>query len=298
MDNCDCIIVNYNAGLFLLDSVKSAFSSGVNMVIVVDNNSEDESLDILREELKGKALVIIKNKINLGFSAACNIGINASHAEYKLFLNPDCILDKYALERMLDYLKKSDSIGMVGGFLCNMDGTEQSGGRRNFPTPKTALIRIFKLNKLFPNYLSDFSLHTQNRPDKPIFVDAISGSCMLVKQKAIANVGLWDEAYFLHCEDLDWCMRFQLKEWKIAFVPDAIVRHVKGGCSRRRPFFVEWHKHKGMLRFYKKFFYDKYPKLLSFVVIMGIYGNLLITFLIKGITFHMKKLGIEFAADV
>ena len=86
------------------------------------------------------------------------------------------------------------------------------------------------------------------RGDYPIEVEANSGACMLVKREAMVDVGLWDEGYFLHCEDLDWCMRFRQKGWKILFVPDARISHALGACSQSRRVFVEWHKHRGMLR--------------------------------------------------
>ena len=77
---------------------------------------------------------------------------------------------------------------------------------------------------------------------------------MLVTREAMQEVGEWDEGYFLHCEDLDWCMRFRQKGWKILFVPSSRIEHALGVCSKSRPIFVEWHKHKGMMRFYRKFF--------------------------------------------
>lgn len=82
---------------------------------------------------------------------------------------------------------------------------------------------------------------------------------------------MWDEGYFLHCEDLDWCMRFRLKSWRVVFVPDAKVIHVWGACSRSRPFFVEWHKHHGMLRFYNKFFRKQYSGPLWWLVVLGVW---------------------------
>lgn len=163
---------------------------------------------------------------------------------------------------------------MVGGFLSNPDGTEQPGGRRVFPTPKRAFMRAFGFSRLvnfFPETFSDFLLHKEALPIEPVAIEAISGACMLVKREAIEDVGIWDEGYFLHCEDLDWCMRFKLKGWKIMFVPDAKVIHIWGACSRSRPFFVEWHKHRGMLRFYRKFFHHQYPNLLWGLVVVGVW---------------------------
>src|SRR3546814_512653 len=94
---------------------------------------------------------------------------------------------------------------------------------------------------------------------------------MLVKRQAVEDVGLCDEGYFLHCEDLDWCMRFRQKGWKILFVPSAHISHALGACSRSRPIFVEWHKHKGMMRFYRKFFRHQYPGLLMGLVTAGVW---------------------------
>lgn len=102
-------------------------------------------------------------------------------------------------------------------------------------------------------------------------IEAISGACMLVREAAIDEVGLLDEGYFMHCEDLDWCMRFRKAGWAVLFVPDAHVIHEKGTCSVSRPFFVEWHKHRGMIRFYRQHFSHQYPGVLMLMVILGVW---------------------------
>lgn len=273
--DCDVIIVNYNAGELLLASVGSAFAAGASRVIVVDNNSHDDSLvQLERIHPAGDSLQIVRNTANLGFAVACNQGARLSAAPNVFFLNPDTELATNAMDRMLQALRSSPEIGMVGGFLCNPDGSEQAGGRRVFPTPRRAFMRAFglsRLSTLFPSLLSDFLLHKEPLPSAPTVVEAISGACMLVKREAIESVGLWDEDYFLHCEDLDWCMRFHQAGWRVLFVPDARVMHVFGGCSRDRPYFVEWHKHLGFLRFYRKFFRGKYPAILWISVVMGVW---------------------------
>ncbi len=274
MHNCDVIVVNYNAGELIADCVASALSEGAMRVIVVDNASHDGSLAHLDTFLADKRLSIIRNERNLGFAAACNVGAKVSGADALLFLNPDCVLMAGALRGMMDALLSDAATGMVGGFLCNPDGSEQPGGRRVFPTPRRAFIRAFGLSRLsglFPNFCADFLLHREPLPAEPVAVEAISGACMLVKRKALELVGLWDEGYFLHCEDLDWCMRFKLKQWRVVFVPQAQVIHAKGSCSRDRPFFVEWHKHYGMVRFYKKFFKAHCSEGLWRCVVVGVW---------------------------
>jgi GT2 family glycosyltransferase len=130
---------------------------------------------------------------------------------------------------------------------------------------------LSRLADRWPKLFFDFHLHEQPLPDRPIEVEAISGACMLVRREAVADVGGWDENYFLHCEDLDWCMRFRQKGWKIVFVPSARVTHAQGACSRKRPVFVEWHKHRGMMRFYRKHFRHQYPGLLMGLVATGVW---------------------------
>ncbi len=274
MRDCDAVIVNYNAGTLLTESVQSVLAEGARHVFVVDNDSHDESLAYLEAFISNDCVRIIRNSKNLGFAAACNIGAQASDADALLFLNPDSVLAPGALCILIEALESNSSIGMVGGLLCNPDGTEQPGGRRVFPTPRRAFARAFgfsHLGKWFPSLFSDFLLHKEPLPLRPLPVEAISGACMLVKREALENVGLWDDGYFLHCEDLDWCMRFHLNNWLVMFVPDARVIHVWAACSRSRPFFVEWHKHCGMVRFYSKFFKKQYPGLLWWLVVLGVW---------------------------
>lgn len=271
------VIVNYNAGQFLTACIDSALAqvSQVSEVLVVDNASTDLSLELCAvhfpEEPK---LKIVRNTANLGFAAACNIGITRATGAYVLFLNPDCVLSAGSLQRMVQVLEINPDVGMVGGLLINEDGTEQAGGRRAAPTPWRSFVRAFGLYRFaeyWPRLFFDFHLHKQALPDHPIEVEAISGALMLVRREAIEDVGLWDEGYFLHCEDFDWCMRFRQKGWKILFVPAAPVMHHKGICSRSRPIFVEWHKHKGMMRFYRKFFRHQYPGVLMWLVALGVW---------------------------
>ncbi|MGB5217978.1 MAG: glycosyltransferase family 2 protein [Smithella sp.] len=277
MRNVSAIIVNYNAGPLLKESFNMLLgSASVAKVFVVDNGSTDHSMDEMDQlaALQSR-LICIRNSKNLGFARACNIGVEAAgNCEYLLFLNPDCLIDGNALELLLAFMKSSPETGMAGPLLLNPDGTEQSGGRRSVPTPWRSFIRAFGLSKLgqrFPRLFTDFLLHQQPLPDSPAEVEAISGSCMLVRREALSDVGLLDENYFMHCEDLDWCMRFRQKGWKIMFVPDARVVHHQGTCSQARPVFVEWHKHKGMMRFYRKFFRHQYPGLLLWIVGIGVW---------------------------
>jgi GT2 family glycosyltransferase len=290
------IIVNYNACECIVACVSSALSQ-VDEVIVVDNASSDDSLAQLEAQFSGdRRLKIVRNRENLGFAAGCNIGADHSSGSYLFFLNPDCVLTPDSVKHLLRVLHDRRDVGMVGGLLLNPDGTEQPGGRRAVPTPWRSFVRAFGLSRFadrWPRLLFDFHLHEQPLPTHPIDVEAISGACMLVRRAAMQSVGRWDEGYFLHCEDLDFSMTLRGKGWKIMFVPDARIVHDKGGCSRSRPIFVEWHKHRGMMRFYRKFFQHQYPGPLMWLVAFGIWLRFGLVASYHSASYALRHLGIQ-----
>ncbi|MDT8364446.1 MAG: glycosyltransferase family 2 protein [Nitrosomonas sp.] len=268
------VIVNYNAGILLSNCVCEAMVQ-TDRVVVVDNASTDASIvELERRFPDSERLEIIRLTENRGFASGCNLGMRATATPFVLFINPDCLMNSGVVARLQQVIESDPNIGMVGGRLLYPDGSEQGGSRRAMPTPWRALVRalgLYRLSRFFPDFFYDFHLHRQPLPDKPIDVEAISGALMLVRRQAVDEVGDWDEGYFLHCEDLDWCMRFRQKNWKIVFVPDVAVLHYQGACSHARPFFVAWHKHKGMLRFYRKFFLNRYPVMLAWLVAVGVW---------------------------
>jgi len=268
------VVVNFNAGPGLVDSARAAIADA-HEVIVVDNASSDGSLELL-ESVFGRdpKMRILRSRSNEGFATACNHGVALASGEFILFLNPDCELENGAMACLVDAIQADPDVGMVGGLLLNPDGSEQAGGRRSIPTPWRSFVRAFGLTRFsrrWPKLFFDFDLHKEPLPKFPIEVEAISGACMLVKREAMQEIGLLDEEYFMHCEDLDWCIRFRRGGWKILFVPDARMLHHKGVCSRSRPIFVEWHKHKGMMRFYRKLFQHQYPGVLMWSVSAGVW---------------------------
>jgi GT2 family glycosyltransferase len=273
-DTVSLIIVNYNARGCIVACVSSALKQ-VDEVIVVDNASHDNSLALLEAVFPGEQkLKIVRNRENLGFAAACNIGAETSTGSYLFFLNPDSVLAPDSVSHLLRAFDDSPKVGMVGGLLLNPDGTEQAGGRRAIPTPWRSFVRAFGLSRFadrWPRLFFDFHLHKQPLPNHSVEVEAISGACMVIRRAAMRDVGRWDEGYFLHCEDLDFSMTLRGKGWKIMFVPEAKIVHDKGACSRSRPIFVEWHKHRGMMRFYRKFFRHQYPGPVMWLVALGIW---------------------------
>ena len=274
------IIVNYNGGPLLHKAVAAALSSSIPVeVLISDNGSTDGSLNAVYQTFgKDPRVHIISNGSNLGFSRANNIALKKAKGRYILLLNPDCIIQPETLTKILDVMETNPEVGMAGCLILNPDGSEQPGCRRAVPTPWRSFVRILHLNKIFPQqaHFRTFLLHQEPLPSDPKPVEAISGAFMLVRTEAIEQVGLLDEHYFMHCEDIDWCMRFSQAGWKILFVPDVSVIHYKGTCSKGRPIKVLYYMHRGMIRFYRKFFRQQYPLPLMAIVISTIWIRLIL----------------------
>ena len=268
------VVVNHNAGPLLADCLRAALAQ-TRQVVLVDNASEPRPVDdVLGCFPAHSDFDVVRCPVNAGFAAGCNRGLALAREPILLFLNPDCILAAGAVAALVRALGGEAHIGMVGGLLTDEQGFEQGGSRRAVPTPWRSFVRAFglaRLSRRWPALFNDFHLHQEPLPQEPLKVEAISGACMLVKRDAMDDFGLLDEGYFLHCEDLDYCMRARGRGWDILFVPNAPVVHHKGVCSRNRELFVEWHKHRGMVRFYGQHFRQQYPAGLMLVVAVGVW---------------------------
>ncbi|HHM04520.1 MAG TPA: glycosyltransferase family 2 protein, partial [Gammaproteobacteria bacterium] len=234
---------------------------------------------------------ILSNGKNLGFSRANNIAIQRARGRYVLLLNPDCIVNPDTLPQMLKVMESDPTAGMAGCLIRNPDGSEQPGCRRAVPTPWRTFVRIMHLYHAFPHHprFRSFLLHNDPLPKDPTPVESISGAFMLVRRSAIEQVGTLDEGYFMHCEDLDWCMRFSQAGWKILFVPSVEVIHFKGSCSKERPIRVIYHMHRGMVRFYRKFFQHHYSWPLMGLVALAVWVRFAILCIKELSTFPFQK---------
>ena len=268
------VVVNFNAGALLGDCLTAALAAARH-VVLIDNASEPGPLDeVLGRFAAEPRLEVVRSPVNRGFAAGCNLGTALAREPILLFLNPDCILAPGALAALVAALRSAAGVGMVGGLLTDERGREQGGSRRAVPTPWRSLVRCFGLTRFadrWPRLFSDFDLHRRPLPTAAIDVEAVSGACTMVKREVLAEIGPWDEGFFLHCEDLDLCMRFRKRGWRILFVPSARAIHHRGMCGRSRPVLVEWHKHQGMIRFYRKHFCHQYPWGLMGLVTVGVW---------------------------
>jgi GT2 family glycosyltransferase len=270
------VTVAFDSGDALADCVRSVLAAPVALELaVVDNGSRDGSLDRLRARVPADPRWrILENGRNLGFAAANNRALREARGEFVLLVNPDCVVPAAVLPRVLSVLRAHPEAGLAGCLVLGTDGREQPGCRRAVPTPGRALVRALGLQRFVRRAGGDagwdFVLTGRPLPPGPVDVDAISGAFMLARRAALDQVGLLDEGYFLHCEDLDWCVRFRQAGWRVLFVPDVSVVHAKGGSSKGRPVRVLFHMHRGMIRFYRKFFRRSYPAPLLWLVVLGV----------------------------
>jgi len=288
-DLVSVVIVNFNAGDYLAAAVESVLAQTevATEVIVVDNASADGSVEALRTRVPADRVRIIVLDDNYGFAHACNAGITVSRGSSVLLLNPDCRMHAGSLALLRWMIQERPDVGMTGPLIVNPDGSEQRGCRRDIPNPWQIICVAFGLHRLMPDHprFRDYAYDAAILPDRPAEVPAISGACMLVRRAAIDAVGHLDSGYFLHFEDLDWCMRFQSAGLKILFVPGAVVEHTQGVCSRSRPIRVEAYKHRSLVRFLRKNFTAYYPSSFMAVVsalVLARFASVSVRMLVRG----------------
>jgi GT2 family glycosyltransferase len=218
-----------------LTSVRKAVQGIDAEIWVVDNASTDGTVAMVTRAFPEVRL--IANQENVGFAAANNQVLRQSRAHVFCLLNPDTVVQEDTFRTLLAFLRAHPEVGMVGCKILNPDGTLQVACRRSIPTPWVAFTKLVGLSRLFPKsrLFGRYNL-TYLDPDQSYEVEAISGSFMMVRGEAVAQVGLLDERFFLYGEDLDWCLRFRKAGWKIYYVPETRIVHFKGESSRRSGF--------------------------------------------------------------
>ena len=270
----DVVIVSYRS----CDLLRSCLSSlranppafGAN-VWVVENASQDGTSEMVRSEFPEVELIVAET--NLGFSVANNLAIRRGHAPYVLALNPDTRLTEDALDRLIRLMETNSTIGIAGCRLELEDGGFDHASRRSFPTPIGALGHFTGLGRRSnaPRWLAQYRAPTvESGP-----VDAVNGAFMLMRRRALDDVGLFDEGYWMYMEDLDLCYRFAQAGWTTWYEPSVTVGHVKGGSSGRyRSPRLNYAFHYGMYRFYRKHYAKDTNVILNLAVYAAIAGKL------------------------
>ncbi len=230
------VIVTWNVADLLrkcLNSIQRYAAHKLSLqIIVVDNNSTDETVELVRREFK--RVTLIANETNVGFAKANNQAFNICTGDFVLLLNPDTEIYEGSLEAMVDFLKHHLDYGAVGPKLVSTDHTVWYEGARNFPTILDVVAEAFTLRRLLPRskvfggLLMSYWDHQSDRD-----VDCLQGACMLVRRSVLFQVGLLDEALFMYFEDVDLCYRIRSSGFRIRYCASSVVLHIWQGSTTR-----------------------------------------------------------------
>ena len=200
-------------------------------VVVVENNSRDESGDMVREEFP--SFILVSNRVNRGFASACNQAIRESRGRYILLLNPDTLIQGGSLEEMVRFLDKRPGAGGGGPKLINPDGTLQPSVRM-YPTFKSSIGQFTILGDLGLFHRAvDKYLEKGFDYEYPSIVDQPMGAALFFRRDALDAVGLLDESFFLYYEEVDLCLRLFLSGRPLWYNPGAVIVHIGGGSTAK-----------------------------------------------------------------
>jgi N-acetylglucosaminyl-diphospho-decaprenol L-rhamnosyltransferase len=248
----DAVVVTHQSASTIDECLRRLRAArGVQAIRVVDNDSRDGTVAIVqRHALADTRVRFVANPDNPGFSVACNQGARACGAPWIAFVNPDCMVEPDTLARM-HALAASGPPLLLGADLIDEAGIRDAAARRRDPDFRAMLRRV-----LLPAGLgrprNALAIEPRDECDLQ-YVDAVSGALMLVPRGLFERIGGFDEGYRLHAEDLDLCRRAREAGAAVAVANRVRAVHVRGVSSRARPVFVEWHKHRGLWRYFRRF---------------------------------------------
>lgn len=258
------IIVSYNVRYFLeqcLLSVNEATTLIESEIIVIDNHSDDDSCEMIKEKFPN--VILVENKTNLGFAKANNAGASIATSEYICFLNPDTVVSQDIFNYLIDQADRLPNSGLVGPRLINGAGNYLHESKRNIPSPLTSLRRLFgiKLGKVKNYYANRIPVSSIGD------VDVLVGAFMLMKKKNYYSVGEFDDDYFIYGEDLDLSYRFKKNGFQNYYIGTQVALHYKGESIDPSATFIK-HFYGAMRLFYKKHFKSNIilDRLISFAI--------------------------------
>jgi len=275
MVDLSVIIVSYNTAELLrgclrlvIDSLEyapEAIADGYE-IIVVDNASSDGSAAMVQAEFP--QVQLIQNDANAGFAAANNQAIRQSSGRYLLLLNPDTVVFRDTIPKLMAFLDSHPEVGMVTGMLLNPDGSFQHGSFR-FPNLWMSFFDFFPFNhRLIASRLN--GRYPPSAYRSPFEIDHPLGACMMVRREVVEQVGPLSEEFFMYCEEIDWCLRIKKVGWLIYCQPEAKIVHFVAQSTRqfRDRMFVELHHSR--FRLFKKHYSIFFQRAAKGIVALGI----------------------------
>ena len=289
------IIVNYNVKYYLDQCIRSVLRAFEEMntpaeIIVVDNHSADGSVDYLEQRYPQKLYPMVRfvrSAHNLGFARANNIAIRQSRGEYVLLLNPDTIVGEDALKASVDFMDVHEDAGAVGVRMLGAQGRRAMESRRGLPTPMVSFFKMLGFCNRWPHHRLFGKYYMGYLPwDEPSQIEVVSGAYCMLRRKALDEVGLLDEDFFMYGEDIDLSYRVLKGGYHNYYLPVDIL-HYKGESTQKSSFRYVHVFYEAMLIFFRKH-YSGMTFLLSLPIKTAIYAKALMA-LVGMLSDRMRK---------
>ena len=267
------VIVNYNVQYFLqscLLSVVKACETIDSEIFVVDNNSSDGSLEMIRSSFP--QVTLIANTVNYGFSRANNQAIKQATGEYILLLNPDTLVGEKTFEQCISFMDRHPQTGGLGIKMIDGAGLFLPESKRGLPRPSVAFYKISGLSALFPRSKKFGHYHMGYvGEDTTAKIEILSGAYMFLRQKVLNEIGYLDESFFMYGEDIDLSYRIIKAGYDNHYLPEAKIIHYKGESTKKSSVNYVFVFYKAMVIFAKKHFSKNRARLFSFIINVAIY---------------------------
>jgi len=271
--NLSVIIVSYNVSYFLEQCLKSVIQASHSLdidIFVVDNCSDDDSVHMVQTRFPRVKLII--NQDNKGFSKANNQAIRQSVSDYVLLLNPDTVIEEDALIKTFNFMEMHPEAGGLGIKMIDGYGHFLPESKRGLPTPWASFCKMSHLSQLFPrsSYFNRYHLGylAENETNK---IEVLAGAFMLLRRKVLDTIGLLDEDFFMYGEDIDLSFRITKAGNFNYYFPETRMIHYKGESTRKSSLNYVRLFYGAMLIFARKHFAGKNERLLSLVILPGVY---------------------------
>ncbi|NQV03069.1 MAG: glycosyltransferase family 2 protein, partial [Bacteroidia bacterium] len=271
--NLSIIIVNYNVKYFVeqcIHSIQKAVNGLSMEIFVVDNNSVDGSVRMIREKFPDVHL--IENKDNKGFSRANNQAIRKAKGEYILVLNPDTILEDDTLTKCTKFMDEHPDAGGLGVKMIDGKGKFLPESKRGLPSPSVAFFKMFGFSSLFPRskLFNKYHLGYLDK-NKTHEVDVLAGAFMMLRKSVLNKIGLLDEDFFMYGEDIDLSYRITQAGYKNYYFPGTRIIHYKGESTKKSSMNYVFMFYTAMIIFARKHFSKENARIYSLLINLAIY---------------------------
>ncbi len=279
------IIVNYNVKYFLEQCLYSVYNAKGTLkieVIVVDNNSLDGSEQMMKDKFPNT--FYLRNNKNLGFSKANNRAIEKAQGKYVLLLNPDTVIQEDTLQKSFQFMESHPEAGCLGVKMIDGNGHFLPESKRSVPTPLVSFFKIFGFSSLFPKSKLFAKYHLGYLDENQVHeVSVLPGAYMFIRRKALDEVGLLDESFFMYGEDIDLSYRLIKGGYKNYYYPKTTIIHYKGESTKKGSINYVLVFYQAMIIFAEKHFSKKNARIYSFLINTAVYIRALMSIIKRGL---------------